>query len=88
MTAPQKTLESPDGQAGQSLGAAPCSASAARDLIVNRVCPWEVIGDVSFHDDGEWRALVTLTPSGPLMLMGFKISAWEMPNEKAEPRDR
>lgn len=26
MTAPHKTLESPDGLAGQSLGAAPCSA--------------------------------------------------------------
>ena len=53
-----------------------CSASVARELIVNRVSPWEVIGDVSWHD-GEWRAFVTLTPSGPLMLMGFKISPWE-----------
>jgi len=28
MTAPLKTIESPDGIAGQSLGAAPCSALA------------------------------------------------------------
>ena len=33
MTAPQKTIESPDGPAGQSLGAAPCSASAQLEWL-------------------------------------------------------
>ena len=34
MTAPPKTLESPDGLAGQSLGAAPCSATEIIEELV------------------------------------------------------
>jgi hypothetical protein len=62
-----------------ALAQAVCSASVARELIVNRVNPWEVVGNVTCHD-GEWRAIVTLTPSGPMTLMRFRISQWEMPN--------
>jgi hypothetical protein len=62
------------------LGAAPCSASRARQLLASRVCPWEVLGDVSW-DGREWSAAINLPP-GPLFLVGFKISKWEMPNAK------
>ena len=61
MTDPQQTLESPDGLAGQSLGAAPCSANwrdactTARKERLNRglrtLASWAQSRAMGEHDD-------------------------------------
>lgn len=54
MTAPQKTLESPDGLAGQSLGAAPCSAivrvigyTDREGMMWDMVCQSDALGTIT-----------------------------------------
>jgi len=44
-----------------------------KQAIDNKIAPMEVVGEISKHGD-QYRALVAVTPSGPLILMSFNIS--------------
>lgn len=44
-----------------------------RRAISERICPSRIVGQVSWCGD-EWRALVAVNPSGPLLLMAFTVT--------------
>lgn len=46
---------------------------AIRKAIEEHVLPAALKGEISFVN-GEWRALVAITPRGPLVLMAFRVS--------------
>lgn len=45
-----------------------------RQEIARHIAPAEIVGDISQHE-GEWRALVTLRPYGPLLLVAFVLTS-------------
>lgn len=55
----------------------------AKRVIVKYIYPAEVIGGVSKFGD-MWRALVTIRPSGPLLLMEFHITQGESKSMESE----
>ena len=65
-------------QPNQTQSLAPVGVDAlvrrsVRCAVADKIKPMEILGDVSKHG-GEWRALVAVTPSGPMILMGFTVS--------------
>lgn len=55
----------------------------AKRVIVKYIHPAEIIGDVKQFGD-MWRALVTIRPSGPLLLMEFHLTQTESKSMESE----
>lgn len=48
-------------------------ADEVRRAISEHIYPSQIVGQVSWSGD-EWRALVAVNPSGPLLLMAFTVT--------------